>query len=50
MKLGDKLPKVTLKDEEGEEVDVAGLAGERGAVLFLYPKVSLRPSPGPWEK
>ncbi|KAI9639093.1 AhpC-TSA-domain-containing protein [Dioszegia hungarica] len=40
MKLGDKLPKVTLKDEEGEDVEVTGLAGERGAVLFLYPKAN----------
>lgn len=50
MKLGDKLPKVTLKDEEGEDVEVTGLAGERGAVLFLYPKVNLRPGSGSWEK
>jgi hypothetical protein len=39
LKQGDKLPKMMLKDEEGKEVDVSGLAGEKGVVIFLYPKV-----------
>lgn len=39
MTLGDKLPKMTLMDNEGEEVEVGGLAGEKGLVVFLYPKV-----------
>lgn len=39
LKVGDKLPKLVLKDEEGKEVDVSGLAGEKGVVVFLYPKV-----------
>ena len=40
MKIGDKLPKIVLRDHKGEEVDVSLLAGEKGLVLFLYPKVS----------
>ncbi|WVQ85427.1 hypothetical protein IAT38_007592 [Cryptococcus sp. DSM 104549] len=35
---GDVLPSIVLKDETGKEVDVATLAGEKGVVLFLYPK------------
>lgn len=31
---------MTLKDEEGEDVEISNLAGERGVVIFLYPKVS----------
>ncbi|WWD09320.1 hypothetical protein V865_007443 [Kwoniella europaea PYCC6329] len=38
LKLGDKLPKITLKDNEGDDVDVSQLAGEKGVVVFLYPK------------
>lgn len=40
IKVGKKLPKIVLKDEEGEDVEVGKLAGERGVVIFLYPKVS----------
>jgi hypothetical protein len=40
MQLGDKLPKISLRDNEGNPVDVAGLAGAKGVVIFLYPKVS----------
>lgn len=39
LKLGSALPKLTLLDDRDEEVDVAALAGERGVVLFLYPRV-----------
>ena len=38
--LGDSLPALKLQDNEGKEVDVSALAGEKGVVFFLYPKVS----------
>ncbi|OCF31101.1 hypothetical protein I317_07632 [Kwoniella heveanensis CBS 569] len=38
LKQGDKLPKITLKDNGGNDVDVSTLAGEKGVVIFLYPK------------
>ncbi|WVQ71230.1 hypothetical protein IAR50_000755 [Cryptococcus sp. DSM 104548] len=38
LKLGDKLPNIKLKNEDGELVDVSTLAGEKGVVFFLYPK------------
>ncbi|ORY26331.1 thioredoxin-like protein [Naematelia encephala] len=38
LKLGDKLPKITLQDNTGSDVDVSTLAGEKGVVIFLYPK------------
>ncbi|ODN84114.1 hypothetical protein L202_00126 [Cryptococcus amylolentus CBS 6039] len=38
LKLGDKLPSIKLKNEDGELVDVSTLAGEKGVVFFLYPK------------
>jgi len=38
--LGDKLPKITLQDNTGADVDVSTIAGEKGVVIFLYPKVS----------
>lgn len=40
LKEGDKLPSITLKDEEGQDVEIGKLAGDKGVVLFLYPKVS----------
>lgn len=40
LKEGQGLPKITLEDEDGNEVDVSGLAAEKGVVIFLYPKVS----------
>ncbi|KAF8066527.1 AhpC-TSA-domain-containing protein [Lyophyllum atratum] len=36
--VGDVLPSVMLKNEKGEDVDVAGLAAEKGLVVFLVPK------------
>ncbi|KII85686.1 hypothetical protein PLICRDRAFT_116043 [Plicaturopsis crispa FD-325 SS-3] len=36
--LGGSLPSVTLKNEKGEDVDVATLTAEKGVVLFLVPK------------
>jgi hypothetical protein len=42
--IGDSLPPITLKNEKGEDVDVPGLAAERGVVLFLVPKADTRQS------
>jgi thioredoxin-dependent peroxiredoxin len=42
--IGDSLPSITLKTEKGEDVDVPGLAAERGVVLFLVPKADTRQS------
>lgn len=39
LKMGDRLPSIKLEDEEGNTVDVSTLAGEKGVVFFLYPKV-----------
>ncbi|WVR05814.1 hypothetical protein IAU60_002839 [Kwoniella sp. DSM 27419] len=38
LKKGDKLPKVTIKDNTGADVDVSTLAADKGVVIFLYPK------------
>ncbi|KAG6815944.1 hypothetical protein H0H87_010051 [Tephrocybe sp. NHM501043] len=38
VEIGDVLPAVTLKNEKGEDVDIAGLAAEKGVVFFLVPK------------
>ncbi|KAI0782768.1 thioredoxin-like protein [Abortiporus biennis] len=38
--VGDSLPSVTLKNEEGEDVDVSTLTEEKGLVLFLVPKAN----------
>lgn len=40
LKLGQGLPAITLQDNTGADVDVAELAGEKGVVIFLYPRVS----------
>ncbi len=39
LQLGSGLPKITLQNEDGEDVDVSTLTGERGVVIFLYPRV-----------
>ncbi|KAF6760632.1 thioredoxin-like protein [Ephemerocybe angulata] len=36
--IGDSLPSLTLKNEKGEDVQVAELAAEKGVVFFLVPK------------
>lgn len=36
--VGDSLPSYILKNEQGEDVDVANLADEGGVVLFSIPK------------
>jgi len=38
--VGDKLPAVTLLDEEGNEVKVVDITNEKGIILFAYPKAS----------
>ncbi|BEI93441.1 uncharacterized protein CcaverHIS019_0510690 [Cutaneotrichosporon cavernicola] len=38
LQLGSDLPKITLQNEDGEDVDVSTLTGERGVVIFLYPR------------
>ena len=40
--VGDSLPSILLKNEKGEEVDVAQLAAEKGVVMFLVPKADTR--------
>ncbi|PCH38970.1 AhpC-TSA-domain-containing protein [Wolfiporia cocos MD-104 SS10] len=36
--IGGQLPSLTLKNEKGEDVEVADLAAEKGVILFLVPK------------
>ena len=38
--IGDKLPDLTLLDEEGTEVKVVDITHEKGIILFAYPKAS----------
>jgi len=38
IELGGSLPSLTLKNEKGEDIQVADLANEKGVVLFLVPK------------
>lgn len=40
--VGDVLPSYMLKNEKGEDVDVASLATEKGVVFFLVPKADTR--------
>ena len=43
--IGDVLPSLTLKNEKGEDIEVADLAKEKGVVLFLVPKADTRQYP-----
>jgi len=36
--VGDALPSLTLKNEKGDDVDVATLAADKGVIFFLVPK------------
>jgi len=36
--IGGNLPDLTLKNEKGEDIQVADLASEKGVILFLVPK------------
>ena len=42
IELGGSLPIVTLKNEKGEDIQVADLAAEKGVILFLVPKADTR--------
>ncbi|KAG2055297.1 AhpC-TSA-domain-containing protein [Suillus hirtellus] len=36
--IGDILPSIALKNEQGEDIDTGSIAAEKGVVLFLVPK------------
>jgi peroxiredoxin Q/BCP len=36
--IGDTLPSYILKDEQGEDIDTAKLAEEKGVIIFSIPK------------
>jgi len=36
--IGDVLPSLALKNEKGEDIEISGLATEKGVVFFLVPK------------
>lgn len=38
--LGDKLPDITLLDEDGNTVKVVDMTSEKGIILFAYPRAS----------
>lgn len=38
MKLGDKIPSFTLKNQDGEEVHIKNHIGKHPVILFFYPK------------
>jgi thioredoxin-dependent peroxiredoxin len=38
--VGDKLPDLTLLNEDGDSVKVIELTAEKGIILFAYPKAS----------
>jgi peroxiredoxin Q/BCP len=38
--IGDKLPDLTLKDEEGNDINIIDITFEKGIILFAYPKAS----------
>src|SRR5208282_3557250 len=38
--VGDKLPDVTLQDEEGNPVKINEITFEKGIILFAYPRAS----------
>ncbi len=40
--IGNSLPRLVLKDEKGEDIQVADLAAEKGVILFLVPKADTR--------
>jgi peroxiredoxin Q/BCP len=42
--IGGTLPSISLKNEKGEDVNVAELAAEKGVVMFLVPKADTRKS------
>jgi len=40
--IGDSLPSYVLKNEQGEDIDVAKLTEEKGVILFSIPKADTR--------
>jgi peroxiredoxin Q/BCP len=40
--IGGSLPELTLKNEKGEDIQVANLASEKGVIIFLVPKADTR--------
>lgn len=40
--IGDGLPSYILKNEQGDDVDVANLAEKNGIILFSIPKADTR--------
>jgi len=38
IEIGGNLPDITLKNEKGEDIQIANLASEKGVILFLVPK------------
>jgi thioredoxin-dependent peroxiredoxin len=52
--VGDKLPDLTLQDEEGNDINIIDITSEKGIILFAYPKASTPgctkqvPPPKPW--
>jgi peroxiredoxin Q/BCP len=40
--IGDSLPSYILKNEQGEDVDVANIAEKNGVILFSIPKADTR--------
>ena len=38
--IGDKLPDLTLQDEEGNDINIIDITFEKGIILFAYPKAS----------
>ncbi|KJA22575.1 hypothetical protein HYPSUDRAFT_40968 [Hypholoma sublateritium FD-334 SS-4] len=38
IEIGDSLPSLVLKNEKGEDLQIAELAAEKGVILFLVPK------------
>jgi len=38
IEIGGNLPDLTLKNEKGEDIEIANLASEKGVILFLVPK------------
>lgn len=40
--IGGSLPELTLKNEKGEDIQIANLASEKGVIIFLVPKADTR--------
>lgn len=38
--IGDKLPDITLHDEDGNSVKIGDITSEKGIILFAYPRAS----------